>query len=212
MPPDPWYAEVGGDELSQGDLIRDCPIILPLPATAREHKSQDFAENKVKNVGSRPPIESAFVQRVCHIVVMTQSCDLANQKAALVLVCPHYSLEELYLRIAKDEANRGKSSEDLLGSLRSTVQNIRAGKTAGRYMLPSCSLKRWNQGIRESGRWIFNRRHPCLTNSSGRSPVDTGDVFGKSPLRDILPPGLCNIFHARGVGRGCFQRSYCRRK
>ncbi len=73
----PWYEVVQGEELEQGDLLMGCPIInpasdltFPLP--------DDYLPVQIEEYD---------------VVVMTQSCDLANEKVTDVIVCPHWDLE-----------------------------------------------------------------------------------------------------------------------
>lgn len=70
----PWYALVGPDDgLEQGDLVLDCPIVEPV------HEIQD---NTIKTHLTE-----------YDVVVMSQSCDLRNNKLSLVLVCPFWPLK-----------------------------------------------------------------------------------------------------------------------
>jgi hypothetical protein len=69
---------VEGEELEQGDLLRQCPVILPTPGL------------------SLPLTDDSIAAEVLtfDIVVMTQSCDLANDKVTEVILCPHWDLNE----------------------------------------------------------------------------------------------------------------------
>lgn len=74
----PWYTEIQNSrEIEQGDLIPQCPLVVP---------PDDFTEDTVADVN----IITADV------VILSQSCDLVNDKLDIVLVCPHYSYEEFY--------------------------------------------------------------------------------------------------------------------
>lgn len=72
----PWYELVCGGGLEQGDILMACPIIVPasdlsfpLPA--------DYFPGEIEEYD---------------VVVMTQSCDLVNDKVTDV-VCPHWDLQ-----------------------------------------------------------------------------------------------------------------------
>ncbi len=75
---DDWYEVVsGGRELLQGDLLSECPTIqaddnmpYPLPGDEIPAKRGDS-----------------------DIVILTQSCDLANDKVTMVLCCPHFDVD-----------------------------------------------------------------------------------------------------------------------
>jgi hypothetical protein len=74
----PWYGVVdGGAELEQGDILLRCPVIVvpddlpyPLPA-ALDVQAETY-----------------------DLIVVTQSCDLANDKIPGVVLCPHWDLKD----------------------------------------------------------------------------------------------------------------------
>ena len=71
----PWYKTVEKDQPpEQGDFVYSCPIIVP-PATIEECKQ----------------IEADVI--TYDVLIMSQSCDLANKKIDLVLVCPVWPLK-----------------------------------------------------------------------------------------------------------------------
>lgn len=71
----PWWALVDGSAtLAQGDVLEDCPVLIP-----------------VAEMESDTP--QAAVQTY-DVVVMTQSCELEQNRADLVLVCPLQPLAE----------------------------------------------------------------------------------------------------------------------
>ncbi len=146
MPNDPWYTVMKDQELHQGDLTSDCPVILPQvgPPLRTTRSSVGHAGAAESSVG---PTYRIFQKRV-DIVVMTQSCDLANQRSALVLVCPHYSLSDLFDAFKAESRGSASPTQDLFGKFRSLAQNIRGGRTVSRYMLAPCSLKSWKRGVR----------------------------------------------------------------
>lgn len=76
----PWYERIeAGNELNQGDILFACPIIQidesaqwPLPSSGIPLSSQEG-----------------------DVIVMTQTCDLANEKTRNVIVCRHSAVTEL---------------------------------------------------------------------------------------------------------------------
>ncbi len=69
-----WYAEINNSNaIEQGDLIPDCPIVIP-PAKIQE--------------GDEPEIEVKLIDSI----ILSQSCDLVNSKIQIVLVCPYFGL------------------------------------------------------------------------------------------------------------------------
>lgn len=75
----PFYTVYEGEDLEQGDILMDCPVILP-----------------VADVSLSPTGEVLAADRVLFdVILMTQSCDLANDKIDDVIVCPHFALREV---------------------------------------------------------------------------------------------------------------------
>jgi hypothetical protein len=70
----PFWFSVRGADLAQGDLLPDC-LVPTLP--------DDFGPS------ARP---ADITLRRGTLVVLTQTCDLANMKAGLVALCPVYGL------------------------------------------------------------------------------------------------------------------------
>lgn len=62
----PWYGLTARDQLQQGDLLMACPLV-------------------------RPTATNEFQQHWADVVVMSQSCDLSNDKLEIVQVCPLWS-------------------------------------------------------------------------------------------------------------------------
>ena len=74
---EPFWASVQGPQLAQGDSLTGCPVPL-------------FPANYQSGGGQTPvPVKSA------NLVVITQSCDLANGKARLVALCPIFPTSQL---------------------------------------------------------------------------------------------------------------------
>lgn len=71
----PWYKIVKEDCILQGDILRDCPIVIP-PSKIEEGTS----------------IDSKVI--IYDVIVLSQSCDLAARKIKLVLVCPFWTLDD----------------------------------------------------------------------------------------------------------------------
>ncbi len=85
----PWYDLVDGSELAQGDLVPECPVVVPA--------SQISDETRARVV-------------YYDIVIMSQSCDLAHGKIDLVLVCPVWPLAEVERRSDFFRSRNGKES------------------------------------------------------------------------------------------------------
>lgn len=103
----PWYRAVPGEStLEQGDFLQNCPVVVP-PAKyeAGEETTVDIAEYNV--------------------IVMSQSCDIAQGKVDLILVCPVWSLVDF-----------GGSNEIFKGN--SGKEKLRRGEVVGYYLLNRC--------------------------------------------------------------------------
>jgi hypothetical protein len=113
-----WYGLVEGPDILQGDFLNNCPVLLP----------------KDPNEIDRDDLD-ADLQRY-DVVVMSQSCDLEQNHLDLVLVCPHWSLD--------DFANKGgdffKSTEG--------KEQLRKGNVPGYHMLSESKVDTMARGIR----------------------------------------------------------------
>jgi hypothetical protein len=89
----PWYEVVEGEDLEQGDILFQCPVLKPAP----EWMIDDFQQGEIPTL-----IE------IVDAVVMTQSCDLANEKVTEVLLCGHWDLQQAtaYDRTLADKGKR----------------------------------------------------------------------------------------------------------
>jgi len=80
---DQWYEAVAAHvPLTQGDLIFDCPVVEWLPDPAVQDPETD------------EHLMAAVSACRAELIVMTQACDLAQEKVAKVVLCPHVDLSE----------------------------------------------------------------------------------------------------------------------
>jgi hypothetical protein len=100
-----WSVCKGG-ELRQGDVIEECAIAI-VPSEFSPHSSDDEVLVETRR-----------------LIVVTQSCDLANGKAPYVALCPVQGLQEMEQADAKFKA-KGR------------WEDVRRCKVEGLYMLPS---------------------------------------------------------------------------
>jgi hypothetical protein len=100
-----WYKAISNsNEIEQGDLIPNCPIIVP-PATIEENGEYEL---EVMNINS---------------VILSQSCDLVNNKIDIVLVCPTMTLTEF--------KNNLPESEQTVKAFKKHVDNLKKGHLPG---------------------------------------------------------------------------------
>jgi hypothetical protein len=103
----PWYDVVDGDEaLMQGYFIKECPIVIPPSEMA------DEVEVRIINY---------------NVIIMSQSCDLAQRKLDLVLVCPLWFLSEF---------ERGSE----FFKSRKWKEALRRGNVPGYHLLNKCEI------------------------------------------------------------------------
>lgn len=88
-----WYSQIESDkDLEQGDLLLNCPIVLP-PTNVNVEEWDSFEVNEYD------------------VVILSQSCDLAAKKINLVQVSPFTTLSE-FCKI-NPNFNNYKSKENI---------------------------------------------------------------------------------------------------
>jgi hypothetical protein len=109
-----FWIRVNGQELAQGDVLKDClvPVFSP-----------DFGTHAVEEV----PVSGA------DLIIVTQTCDLVNQKADLVALCPIYTLQRFEEYNPKFKT-KGRWEE------------VRKGRIEGLHLLGSPDSPEDNQG------------------------------------------------------------------
>lgn len=116
-----WYQLVEKSvDIQQGDFITKCPIFLPSHPTATTDNS----------------VEGDMIEQ--NVVVLTQSCDLANKKIGHVLVCPYQTLD--------DYANINSTFKS--NNMR---ENVRRGNVPYLHMLNICNLSE----LPEAGKYLI---------------------------------------------------------
>jgi hypothetical protein len=100
-----FWVKVTGVTLRQGDYLLNCPV------PALSERPDDTGEQSF-------PVEER------DLIVMTQSCDLENEKAAFVALCPIHTLLEF------EQANPSFTHKG-------AWENVRKGRVEGLYLLGS---------------------------------------------------------------------------
>lgn len=88
----PWYKQINSPnaELLQGDLIPNCPIIIP-PRSLPDDGIYDFDIVEYD------------------VVIVSQSCDLENGKVENVLVCPYTTFQQFQINSLKPDEKLSKN-------------------------------------------------------------------------------------------------------
>lgn len=64
-------------------------------------------------------------------IILSQSCDLANDKLEIILVCPYHSLNSFLEGLPNDQTSSNKAK-------RRVVENLRKGNLPGYHLLDKC--------------------------------------------------------------------------
>lgn len=105
-----WYEIISNSEdLNQGDFIENCPIIRP-PFEIKEGAELDIEVDLINSI------------------ILSQSCDLSNDKIDIVLVCPFIPLE-YYLNSLQSERNLNKKE------FKKAIENLKKGNQPGYHLL-----------------------------------------------------------------------------
>ena len=161
----PWYEVVDGKELFQGDIINSCPLIIP-PSTIENGK----------DVGV-----DVFEYNV---IVLSQSCDLIQNKLALVLVCPIWTLSEFENKNPTYKNPKMKES-------------LRRGYLPGYHLLNKCEIDGFKKGyIVVDFRSVYSVSFDFL--------VELAEKKGKrlrllSPYREHLSQAFARFFMRVGL-------------
>lgn len=81
---DLWYEVINSDiRLTQGDIILDCPVVR-------------WASTPIEagTINDPESLKSAIEVIVADVVVITQACDLEQDKVQNVILCPHLALDK----------------------------------------------------------------------------------------------------------------------
>lgn len=104
-----WYSSKSfSDVMEQGDFVGECPIIRP-PEVLDEQGEYELEIDLI------------------NAIILSQSCDLVNNKIDIVLVCPYITLEEF--RASLSESERGKKA------FQKHVDNLKKGYLPGYHLL-----------------------------------------------------------------------------
>src|SRR5208283_1352822 len=166
-----WYEITKGDDLRQGDIIRNCPVFLP-----------------PKEIVWPIEEEQIFAYGTQDVVIMSQSCDLeATQKSDMwqVLLCPLWSLSDAAAANPILASNYGK-------------EECRRGHMTGYHMISECKHQLWDQELSiVSFREVYSHPLDFIRNMASnignrlrlRSPYreHIGQAFARYFMRVGLP-------------------------
>lgn len=138
----PWYAIAEGSALLQGDFFDRCPVLVPSGEIPEASEGEEYT------------LDAYIVEY--DVIVLSQSCDLEQEKLDLVLVCPHWSLEEFAQQNDFFKSRKGK-------------EELRRGNIPGYHVLRKCDLEGWQRGIRVVDfRNVYSLPYPFLKQLAGK--------------------------------------------
>jgi len=160
-----WYESVGVESsLNQGDFILNCPVIIP----------PDDIENIQNNGADIAEYD---------VVIMTQSCDLENDKVKLVLVCPFHRFDNFCQH--NPNFNDYKLKEA-----------VRIGNLPGYHLLNSCPDLKHEEYLIVDFKTVFSVNLSFLNNLKlKQSPR----IRLQSPYREHLSQAFARFFMRVGL-------------
>jgi len=93
-----WYEGVSEwSVLEQGDLLHSFPVVVP-----------SMTAEDVQQVASGQQVDKPAKLEIIDVVIMTQSCDLENDKTETVILCPFWNLDIFeYGKSKKEQIRKG---------------------------------------------------------------------------------------------------------
>ncbi|WP_395076491.1 hypothetical protein [Flavobacterium sp.] len=96
----PWYCLIeNSDDLMQGDLILECPIVIP-PINILENQELEIEIQLINSI------------------ILSQSCDLTNGNIDIVLVCPYFELNSFLNSLPNNQASTTKAKNKIIDNLK----------------------------------------------------------------------------------------------
>lgn len=96
----PWYKTVNKhDDIEQGDFIVKCPVVIPPSSNISQEDEIDIDIQEINSI------------------VLSQSCDLVNNKLETVLVCPYYTFTKFLEDIPDKETDSKKKVKKIKENL-----------------------------------------------------------------------------------------------
>jgi hypothetical protein len=94
-----WYISVDGEDLEQGDIFYDFPVVIP-----------HISAEDMRELREGRELTSPSTVMTMNVVLMTQSCDLAREQIESVILCPIWDVNDRQLnfnRSTKEQIRKG---------------------------------------------------------------------------------------------------------
>ena len=93
-----WYKTIAGNaDLEQGDLLRKCPVIVPLDTIKQPQEATNYPKSKSeKSKAPRKAVQEVDAKVIeYNVIILTQSCDILKSSTKHLLVCKYRNLGEM---------------------------------------------------------------------------------------------------------------------
>ena len=166
----PWYAVAEGPALFQGDCFDRCPVLVPSVEIPEISEREEHT------------LDGYILEY--DVIVMSQSCDLEQEKLDLVLVCFHWSLEEFAQQNDYFKSRKGK-------------EDLRRGNVPGYHVLQGCDLDGWQRSVRVVDfRNVYSLPYPFLKKLAAKRG---GRLRLLPPYREHLSQAFARFFMRVGL-------------
>jgi hypothetical protein len=175
----PWYCTLEkSDQLMQGDLIVECPIIIP-PDSIIEDEEYDVHVQLIDSI------------------ILSQSCDLANNNIEIVLVCPYITLKYFLQSLPQDQVCTSKAKKK-------TIDNLKKG------FLPGYHLLNKDDGLLDDYLVVdFRNVYGININSLKRICIENEKrIRLNSPYREHLSQAFARYFMRVGLPQDLIIENY----
>ena len=116
-----WYTEVDNScKLNQGDFLFDFPILV-----------SDYSN--IKKLSDIDEVESYY--DYFNVIVLTQSCDLEQDKTDSVLLCPIWNINDLYAEMSKSTNNDIYTKS----KIKAFLSDLKSGRAFNYHLLNICN-------------------------------------------------------------------------
>lgn len=165
----PWYECIEGHcVLEQGDILFSIPILVPI----EDSSTGEPTVNEEEYDG----------------IIISQSCDLQNEKIDIVLFCPFYPLNDIAPRLA------GSNKAD---NIKSVKNRIRKGEYVHYHLLNKCELEGYSHDYLVVD--LKNPRSISLERIKNIAEAKSKRLRLLSPYREHLSQAFARVFMRVGL-------------
>ncbi|MFH1114480.1 MAG: hypothetical protein V1792_11210, partial [Pseudomonadota bacterium] len=153
----PWYDIAEDGTILQGDILSSCSVYLP--------SIPDDADVMILLDGQDLEVPLQIINT--DLIIMSQSCDIENDKTPLVMVCPVLALTS-FVEMARSEWQKENpedqpTAKKLHGWVKNQIKQTHKGQIISQYLIPSITHRKIRAGFRfvDFGR-TFSVMYPDL--------------------------------------------------